>query len=260
MNPLAPVIDITEPRRMAPSDYEREREAIRATYGDSSGEAAALRDQALAKLFYRSGWTQEELAAKEGKSRSYLAQRLIFGRFLSFVATGNIPRNLTERRFRDYWSRTDKSETNERIRFREVLKLMESETTLRRPQRPGVGKEIAERFADGKWHDVETIAKHVNGTVESLDTVFQNMRSKRANGIGLCEDRRHGKTIQYRMRKAGRTIDLEVLMEELQPLIDGLKAEGRKNMATMSPDTVAALTVQLERLIEKLVKQSAANG
>jgi hypothetical protein len=39
---------------------------------------------------------------------------------------------------------------------------------------------------------------------------------------------------------------------KLRPIIDGLKAEGRKNMATMSPGTVAHLTFQLEQLVERL--------
>lgn len=51
-----------------------------------------------------SGWTQEELAEKEGRSQSYTAQKLLFGRFLGFIASGNNlpnpPRNLTERRLR----------------------------------------------------------------------------------------------------------------------------------------------------------------
>lgn len=44
-----------------------------------------------------------------------MAQRLIFGRFLGFVADRNIPRNLSEWKFRGYWSRTNQDETNERI-------------------------------------------------------------------------------------------------------------------------------------------------
>jgi hypothetical protein len=58
-------------------------------------EAAAKRDQALAVLFYRSGWTQEELAKKEAEltnkpmSQQRVAERLRFGRFLNFTASGS---------------------------------------------------------------------------------------------------------------------------------------------------------------------------
>jgi hypothetical protein len=242
-------------RRMSDEAYEREREAIRETYGDSNAEALALRDQALAKLYLRSGWTQEELAKKENVGRPRMTQRLLFGRFLAFVTTGNIPRNLSERRFRDYWSRT---EGDERDRFREVRRLMEAETTLRRPQRSGVGARIAE-LADGEWHTKEEIALHVGEPVESLQAVLDNIQNKHTNGIGMCEKRRWKSSYQYRMRKAGRKIDFDVLMEELKPVIKGLKAEGRKNMTTMSPPTVAELAIRLERILERLAEKPATD-
>jgi hypothetical protein len=58
-------------------------------------------------------WTQEELAQKEGKSQRHIGRLLLFGRFLNDRPSGSIPQNpalskLTERRFSDYWSRTDK--------------------------------------------------------------------------------------------------------------------------------------------------------
>lgn len=70
----------------------------------------------LARLFFLSGWTQEELATIEGKSKQWVDFRLRFGRFLNFsgfptrVGKG---KSLSERRFCGYWERTDKHETNE---------------------------------------------------------------------------------------------------------------------------------------------------
>jgi hypothetical protein len=37
-----------------------------------------------------------------------------------------LPKNLTERRFRSFWERTEKDNGNERARFREVIKLMQA--------------------------------------------------------------------------------------------------------------------------------------
>ena len=88
------------------------RARLRELYGESSVEAK--RDQALAQLFARSGWTQEELGKKEGKSQDWISLRLRFGRFLNFttaVVNSELPRNLTEWRFRELWEQTDKTET-----------------------------------------------------------------------------------------------------------------------------------------------------
>ena len=79
---------------------------------------------ALALLFARSGWTQEELAAKEGKNQSWVTRRLRFGRFLHFLPSGiktnSLPEKLTEGRFRSLWEQTAKSSKDE-PRFRQVL-------------------------------------------------------------------------------------------------------------------------------------------
>jgi hypothetical protein len=61
------------------------------------------------------------LAKKEGKSEGWVCQRLRFGRFLNFLTTvsfsenTSFPKNLTEGRFREYWSKTEGG--NERRRF-----------------------------------------------------------------------------------------------------------------------------------------------
>jgi len=92
--------------------------------GKTKAEAGARFEQELAKLFYRSGWTQQALAEAEGKKRTWVVQRVRFGWFLDYVATAtnpdSLPKDLTEGEFRRYWGRTDKSETNERIRFAAV--------------------------------------------------------------------------------------------------------------------------------------------
>lgn len=90
MNAVAQV-HVMAPRRMTPDDYRAERERIRQTYGDNAKDANGLREQALAALYHRSGWTQDELAKVEGISRPQMTMRLLFGRFLGFVAAGNIP-------------------------------------------------------------------------------------------------------------------------------------------------------------------------
>jgi hypothetical protein len=255
MNALAAVVNLHDAGHWTEAKYREERERIRSTYGDSSFESGALRDQALAALFYRSGWTQEELAKAEGKGQQWVSRQMLFGKFLAFTPTGVNPKNLTERRFRGYWEQTDKTENNERIRFRQVQRFIDEATVVRAPRRNGLSKEILDGFADGKWHDIATIAKHTEQSIDTLVPMLSNMGGpNNSYGVALCERKQRGKSFQYRIMRAGRRIDLDVLMQDLGPIIDGLREEGKKNVATISPTTVAYLAHQLEQLLEKLAK------
>lgn len=241
--------------RMSVADYERERATLRETYGESSTEAAAKRDQALAKLFYRSQWTQEELAEKEGQSQQRIGQSIRFGRFLNFTTTvvnfETLPSNLTERRFRSYWERTDKSEGNERARFTAVLRLMQEETVLVQKRRPKVGRTIVDQFGDGKWHPLTTIAEAVDTPEEHVVETLRTMEALRGTYGARCERKKVGTSFSYRIFRQTRTISSEELKTKLTPLIEGLKAEGKKNMATMSPATVAHLAGWLQKLLDE---------
>lgn len=168
----AQVHQLAEAREYSEARYEREREEIRQTYGDSSVEAAAMRDQALAGLFYRCGWTQEQLAKKEGCERRTVAQRVTFGRFLAFGATGAIPRNMTERRFRSYWHRT--TGTNERQRFAAVAKLMQEDIRLNvgTAKKTEVAKPIGKLGVEGTAWYRRTIEGVPVGTGDVQYTLF----------------------------------------------------------------------------------------
>src|SRR5262249_6371282 len=114
IEPTGAVIPIRA--HMSEREYDEERARLAATYGDdpnSNVQIQAKRDQAWAFLFVRSGWTQQELAAKEGKSISWISYRLRFGCFLNFSTAvekaESLPANLTERRFRGFWEQTDKT-------------------------------------------------------------------------------------------------------------------------------------------------------
>jgi hypothetical protein len=77
--------------RMTAEQFDAERARLRGLYGDSRKEAGARYEQALARPFYVSGWTLDELAKKERKVKSTVSQMLIFGRFLGFLETWNPP-------------------------------------------------------------------------------------------------------------------------------------------------------------------------
>lgn len=256
----AQLANLSDARRMTPEQYTAARDDIRATYGDSNAEAHAMRDQALAALFHRSGWTQEELAKAEHIGPTFALYRIRFGRFLSFLTTGeksqSAPRNLTERRFRGYWSRTDMAEKNERIRFRAVLDLIEQDTRVGKTtaRKPKVAEAILDEFADGKWHQLPTIVGHTKCEAEDVRAVLEGMIVRGSYGTH-CERKKVGKTVAYRLvRKSGKAVALGLLIQELEPLLTQLADEGKKSMATISPSTVAKLTQQLRTAIERLAK------
>src|SRR5262249_24824395 len=192
---------------MTEAEYDRERSKLRQMYGDKSNEAAAKRNQALAALFYRSCWTQEQLANKEGKSPQHIAQSLRFGRFLSFSTTventQTLPNNLSERRFRDYWSRT--SGSNERQRFDAVLKLMTNETKLARKPRKTIWPDIVQRFGDGRWHSASEMADAVGTFVERISDTLETMeyRTNSPYHGARCEKKLHGNEQQFRIYRGG---------------------------------------------------------
>jgi len=241
--------------RMTEAEYEAERAKLRATYGDSSTEAAAKRDQAMALLFARSNWTQEELAAKECKSQKWVDFRLRFGRFLNFSTTvlnpESLPTNLTEGRFRKYWEEADKFSGNERMRFAAVQKAMRENLAVVKPKQSySIGKAVVADYADGKWHTPEAIAQAIpDATADGVTSVLEGIKD---NNHYKCraEKRKYGKGHQYRIFKQDKLIATSELETKLQPLINELKEQGRSNMATMAPPEVARLAALLQRLLD----------
>lgn len=248
--------------RMSDDEFEREREELRERYGDNRTEAGNRYEQELAKLFWRSGWTQEELAAKEGKSRPYIAQKLIFGRFLGFVASAtsaeNLPKNLSEGYFRKFWSQTDKDD-NERQRFTAVWDAIvasqeEAAGNSRKPPRDfkPLRQKLGKKFADGKWHSVEAIADHLDTTVETITDMIGGAKKFRLGEFPYEIDQKPvGRSVKYRLFKTDRQVSLARLNEEFAPVIEALIAEGKKTPVTCSPGTVARLANQLMKLLKQ---------
>lgn len=238
--------------RMSEAEYERERASLRTLYGNSSTEAVAKRDQAMADLFIRSGWTQEELAAKEGKDQAWVTRRLRFGRFLNFMPNGinaeNLPDGLTEGRFRGFWEQT-KGEINERVRFRMVHDLLAEQASLKR--RPAIGKQLVDTYADGKWHAPRTMAAQLGLDLDHVESTLNTMKALRGTYGCKAERKKVGRVWHYRIFKAEKKVSSAELAEKLAPIIDGLMIEGKKNPATASPPAVLILAHQLKRLVDE---------
>jgi transcriptional regulator with XRE-family HTH domain len=263
------IVELPKSNRMTAEDFDRERADLDARLPRDSKRLAALRDQEWAKLFYRSGWTQEELAKAEGKSRPYIDKLLRFGRFLDFDPIGSNPENprktLTEGRFRSYWERTDKKESNERIRFQAVIRLMAEDEEMRRERgllekeertnlkaARQLGEDIRNAFCDGKFHRLTTIANQIKAPEHDVQAFLDSALT--GKGATRTEKKKHGKSFAYRIfknsRRTGqRFISPNELKLKLDPIINGLIAEGKKNSATVSTVAVADLARQLQKTI-----------
>lgn len=247
---MAEVISL---RRMNEAQYDTERAELRETYGTSSREASAKRDQALATLFYRSGWTQEELAKKEGKSQDWVSLRVRFGRFLNFtttvVSSEIVPNNLSEGKFRSFWAQTDAPD--ERDRFHEVIKALQRETLIRQSNRPKIGSEIVAQFADGKWHALAKIAKALDTDEDHVSDTLCTMQRLRGTYGCRAEKKIVGTHLEYRLFKTDKTVTSTELVEKLSPILKGIEAQGKKTLATWSPTAIAILAHQLRQLLNE---------
>jgi hypothetical protein len=239
--------------RMSDAEYTIARAKLAETYGETSIEAAAKRDQALALLFHRSGWTQEELARKEGKTQQWVAYRMRFGRFLNFttavVNAETLPANLTEGRFRAHWEQADKDNPNERMRFQTALRLIHGDPVMNRRRRQ-IGETIKEQFANGKWHKLSTISQGIEADEEHVRETLDGICKNQTYGC-KAEKKRVGTHVEYRLYRMDKTVSVTELFERLEPIIKRMQVEGRKNMATMSPHKVAILASELDQLLHE---------
>jgi hypothetical protein len=241
---------------MTEADYDAERARIRETYGDSEEEAGARWQQELARLFYRSGWTQQKLAEKEGKKQQWIARQVKFGQFLDFTPIGvntKIGPAITEGAFRDCWDKTD---GNDRERFQQAAELLaeRTEVLLRRKQRPRIDKKILNDFADGKWHRPEEIAEaigadpgHVTAAVENLG--HRNRAKVVKHPIGKTGDYGPGHT--YRIFPKEEGVSFVELKEKLGPIVKALKELGRRPVGTISNTGVLDQAGALQRLLSE---------
>lgn len=235
--------------RMTEAEYKAERDKL----PQDRDEAGAWFEQELALLFYRSGWTQQELAKKEGESQQYISYQLCFGRFLNFttmvVKADFLPRNLTERKFRKYWEQTD-THQNERARFAEIIRAMRNDIALVKPAGRDIRQNIKDQFGDAKWHSPAEIATQLNVDVDQVEKTLIRMKSDSKHYTKL-EDKQVGTETHYRIFHSEKQVSTSELAEKLRPIIKQLKIQGKKNMATMSPMAVAILAGELEKLLEE---------
>lgn len=269
------VVGIRHNSHMTPDEYRRERERLDATYGKDGRQAANRRAQELAKLFDRSGWTQEQLAEAEGKSTGWTSYQLQFGAFLNFFTTVRISKSapfwwlpdLTERRFRTFWAAAPDCGGNDRQRFQRVLDALCSLPPNTWPVRDGsparaVGKTIRNKFGDGEWHKVEEIAEDLGADAEQIHSHLDMWFAGSGAGASSVdvERKKVGKSFAYRMFDKKRSVSPIEIKQKLSPLIRQLKDECGKSEARLSRPTLALIATRLQKLIEEWESAPEAGG
>jgi hypothetical protein len=145
---------------------------------------------------------------------------------------------------------------HERESAQQLDDILKGELRVVRRRRPQIGKAVVEKFCDGKWHALEAIAEEMAPIGASFDQVramVEQMRW-RATYNTRCERKYIGGKPHYRMFPQENLVSIGELTDKLGPLIEGLKVEGKKNMATISISKVAIIAVQLERQLKEWSK------
>ena len=122
-------------------------------------------------------------------------------------------------------------------------------------RRPSIGRALIERFGDGEWHSLEEMAEQIEGAVDTSHVAETLRIMKQYNSFGATSERKRvGTSWHYRIFKPTKMVSLDELTKKLTPILEGLKIEGRKTMATMVPAVVAKLAAQLERVLQELAE------
>jgi hypothetical protein len=254
----AAIISLSAARADDDAAYERERSAL---FGNSPGEAGVYWGQGMARLIFkysqRPGWTEQRLADKEkvlgnkGASQSYIHKKIVFGAFLEIIPNWNNGENirwinsLSEGRFRECWEQTDKAASDD-IRFHEVADMLSG------PPRPKIdGAKLLAEFGDGKWHRIETVAERLGRQQEAMLKFVQKRHWSGGTSRADAEVKKVGRSFQVRIFPKEKAISYTEIVEELTPIIEHLRTEGKKMMATSTIGAARSTASALQKLLEK---------
>jgi hypothetical protein len=116
---------------------------------------------------------------------------------------------------------------------------------------PKVGRDLVAKLRPGKWYSAKAVAEVAGIAEGDVHSVLQLLCWRRLQHGAKAERKKIGNEIHYRIFKQDKAVSVEELTTKLRPIVEGLKAEGKKNMATMVPAEVAMLAARLERLLNE---------
>jgi hypothetical protein len=135
-------------------------------------------------------------------------------------------------------------------RFRATPQAMEQQPVRKAPMSAKVGRELIAKLRAGRWYSAKTVAENAGITERDVHSVLHTMCWRPQHGT-KAQRKKVGTEIHYRIFKQDKSVSVEELTTKLRPIVEGLKAEGKKNMATMVPAEVAMLAARLERILNE---------
>lgn len=129
-------------------------------------------------------------------------------------------------------------------------RMMEQEgPSLRKKKLPGdTSVTVIQKCSGANWRSAKEVSDRAQIAECDVARVIHVIRTSHKHRAKVETKRVAGK-IHYRIFKQDKTVSVDELTEKLTPIIDGLIAEGKKNMATMVPATVAMFAAKLKRLL-----------
>ena len=109
---------------------------------------------------------------------------------------------------------------------------------------------LIEKCGNGKWLDAGQIARRIGWNESDVPHLVHMLQSSHKHRASV-ETKKVGGEIHYRIFKKDKSVSVEKLTMKLRPIVEALKAEGKKNMATMVPAEVAMLAARLEHLLNE---------
>ena len=116
---------------------------------------------------------------------------------------------------------------------------------------PKDGRDMVAKLRLGNWYSAKDIAEKAGATERDVHSVLQTMCWRPQHGA-KAERKKVGNEIHYRIFNQDKTVSVDELTEKLTPIIDGLIAEGKKNMAMnraglfSETSSVVAMTMQID--------------
>jgi hypothetical protein len=109
---------------------------------------------------------------------------------------------------------------------------------------------VIRRCEGGKWRSAKEIAGRAKIAEADVARVIHTLQTQHKHRAKV-ETKKIGKATHYRIFEKDKSVSVHELTTKLRPIVEGLKAEGKKNMATMVPAEVAMLAARLERLLNE---------